>query len=119
MSDERLRIKLIGAGYEEEHILSLEREALLATYAEYLASGKPRAEPVGYDPTVERERLTFEREKWEVGRQETLSIAEFEKEKWEAEQEERRRREEAEQEDKKRREFLEQEQLNLKKQELQ
>ena len=43
MFDERLRIKLIGAGYEEEHVLSLEREALLATYAEHLASGKPRA----------------------------------------------------------------------------
>jgi len=37
MSDERLRIKLIGVGYEEEHVLSLEREALLATYAEHLA----------------------------------------------------------------------------------
>ena len=66
MSDERLRIKLIGAGYEEEHVLSLERETLLATYAEHLASGKPRAGPVGYDPTVERERLAFEKEKWEL-----------------------------------------------------
>jgi len=81
MSDERLRIKLIGAGYEEKHVLSLEREALLATYAEQLASGKPRAGPAGYDPTVKRERLAFEREKWE-----------FEKQKCEAEQEERRRR---------------------------
>ena len=36
MSDETLRIKLIGAGYEEEHVLSLECEALLATYAEHL-----------------------------------------------------------------------------------
>ena len=66
MSDERLRIKLIGAGYEEKHVLSLEREALLATYAEHLASGKPKAGPIGYNFTVERERLAFEREKWEA-----------------------------------------------------
>ena len=46
--------------------LSLERETLLATYAEHLASGRPKAGPVGYDPTVERERLAFEREKWEA-----------------------------------------------------
>ena len=78
MSDERLRIKLIGAGYEEEHVLRLEREALLATYAEHLASGKPTAGSVEYDPTVDRKRLAFEREKWEAERQ-------FEKEKWEAE----------------------------------
>jgi len=59
MSDERVRIKLIGAGYEEEHVLSLEREALLATYAEHLASGRPKAGLVGYVPTVERERLAL------------------------------------------------------------
>ena len=70
---------------------------MLATYAEHLASGKPKAGPVGHDPTVERERLAFEREKWEAERQ-------FEEKKWEAEQrkeeakgEERRCREEAEQ----------------------
>jgi len=49
--------------YEEEHVLSLERKALLTTYSEHLDNGKPRAGPVGYDPTVERERLAFEREK--------------------------------------------------------
>ena len=99
---------------------------MLATYAEHLASGRPRAGPVGYDPTVERERLAFEREKWEAEQQEKLRIAEFEKQKWEAEQrkeeaeqEERRRKEEAEQEDKRRREFLEKEQIDLKRQELQ
>ena len=87
---------------------------MLATYAEHLASDKPRAKPVGYDTTVEREQLAFEREKWNL------------RQKWEAEQEERRRREEAEQrkeeaeqEDKRRREFLEKEQIDLKRQELQ
>ena len=87
---------------------------MLATYAEHLVCGEPRAGPVGYDSTVERERWPLKK-KWEAKQQEKLRIAEFEKQKWEAEQEKRRRREEvkqrkeeAKQDEKRRREFLEQ-----------
>jgi len=40
MSDERLRLKLLAAGYDEEVVLGWDRENLLSSYAEVLASGK-------------------------------------------------------------------------------
>ena len=56
MSDERLRLKLVAAGYEEDVVVAMERETMLSTYAEFLASGGVRpgaAAQVGYDPDVE------------------------------------------------------------------
>jgi len=90
MSDERLRVKLISAGFDEDMVFGMERAELMTTYAELLASGKLKVSPgavvgVGYDPEVEKEKIAFEKQKWEV-----------EQRKWEAETEERRQREERE-----------------------
>jgi len=90
MSNDRHRIKLMAQGYEEDIVIGMEREELIATYAELLASGKLKVSPgavggVGYDQEVEKEKLAFEKQKWEA-----------EQRKWEAETEERRRREERE-----------------------
>ena len=35
----------------------------MSLYADVLASGKPKAGPVGYDPELEREKLAFEKAK--------------------------------------------------------
>jgi len=70
MSDERLCVKLISAGFDEDAVFGMERAELIATYAELLASGKLKVSPgavgtVGYDPEVEKEKLAFEKQKWE------------------------------------------------------
>ena len=55
MSDERLRLKLVTAGYAEDVVVAMERDTMLSTYAEFLASGGVRpgaAAQVGYDPDV-------------------------------------------------------------------
>ena len=49
MSNERLRVKLMAAGYEEDVVLGYEIDDLMSLYADVLASGKPKAGPVGYD----------------------------------------------------------------------
>jgi len=69
MSDERLRLKLVAAGYEEDVVVAMERETMLSTYAEVLASegvrpGAPAQ--VGHDPDVEAQKLAFEKLKWEA-----------------------------------------------------
>ena len=38
MSTERLRAKLIKAGYDEDEVFEMDRSELLSTYAEYLLS---------------------------------------------------------------------------------
>ena len=52
----------------------MEREIIMTTYAEVVATGGPKQTVVGYDPAIEREGLVFEREKWQADR-----------EKWQAE----------------------------------
>ena len=42
MSDERLQLKLVAAGYEEDVVVAMERETMLSTYAEVLVSGGVR-----------------------------------------------------------------------------
>ena len=72
MSDERLRVKLISARFDEDVVFGgMERAELITTYAELLASGKLKVSPgavggVAYDPEVEKERLAFEKQKWEA-----------------------------------------------------
>ena len=66
MSNDSLRVKLMAAGYEEGVVLGYERDDLMSLYADVLASGKPKAGQVGYDPELEREKLTFEKAKWET-----------------------------------------------------
>ena len=76
MSDERLRLKLVAAGYEEDVVVAMERETMLSTYAEFLASGGVRpgaAAQAGYDPDVEAQKLAFEKQKWEAEREERMA----------------------------------------------
>ena len=40
MSDDRLRVKLIAVGYDEDEVLALERQELLSRYAEVISSGR-------------------------------------------------------------------------------
>ena len=68
MSNDRLRIKLMAQGYEEDILIGMERNELIATYAELLASGKLKVSPgavggVAHDPEVEKEKLAFEKQK--------------------------------------------------------
>jgi len=63
MSNERLRVKLIAAGYEKDVVIGYERNDLLSTYAEIIASERIRTGPVTYDPEVEKDRLLFKRQK--------------------------------------------------------
>jgi len=121
MSNDRLRVKLMAAGYEEDVVLGDERDDLVSLYADVLASGKPTAGAVGYDRELERERLAFEKAKWEteqkrweaemeakrVEAEERKAEAEERKRKEEAEAEERKRREEREFEERKRKEEME------------
>ena len=80
MSDERLRLKLVAAGYEEDVVVAMEREttvfrSMLSTYAEFLASGGVRpgaAAQAGYDPDVEAQKLAFEKQRWEAEREDKL-----------------------------------------------
>jgi len=100
MSDKRLRLKLVAAGYEEDVVVAMERKTMLSTYAEVLASGgvRPGAPAqVGYDPDVEAQKLAFEKQKWEAEREERKAKREEKVRKEEAEREDKLRREEAEQ----------------------
>ena len=52
MSDERLRLKLVAAGFEEDVVVAMERKTMLSTYAEFLAGGGVRpgaAAQAGYE----------------------------------------------------------------------
>ena len=40
MSDERLRLKLVAAGFEEDVVVAMERETMLSTYAEFWRVGE-------------------------------------------------------------------------------
>ena len=111
MSNDRLRVKLIAAGYDEEIVMDMDQEVLQSNYAEILITGgdaKGGVGPtlVGYDPDVEREKLAFEQKRWEAEQEEKGQLAE-----------ERRRKEELEAAASERREQLEFEQLKLKQRE--
>jgi len=118
MSVERLRLKLVAAGYEEDVIVAMEKETMLSTYAEVLASGRVRPgapAQVGYDPDVEAQKLAFEKQKWEAKlrredaeREDKLCREEAKLRNEEAEREDKLRKEEVEREDKLRKEEAEQ-----------
>ena len=124
MSDERLRLKLVVAAYEEDVVVAMERETMLSTYAEVLASGGVRLgapAQVGYDPDVEAQKLAFEKQKWEdklrreeVEREERLRKEEAEQRRWEAEQ----RRWEADREERQGKELVEDERRQTEMQQL-
>ena len=84
MSNKRLRVKLMAAGYEEDVVIGYEKDDLLSTYAEIIASAIIRTGPVTYDPKVEKDRLLFESQKWKIEMEERKRKEEFKKQKWEA-----------------------------------
>jgi len=58
MADDRLRTKLVAAGYDEELVWSWERDEMMARYAEVLVEGakaKPVPAPVTVDKALLRE----------------------------------------------------------------
>ena len=82
MSDERLRAKLIEAGYGKDDMDLTEREELLALYADFLVQTQTRvsvSEPpapamgdnlppgdrVSGNPDLDREMFEFDKRKWE------------------------------------------------------
>jgi len=78
MSTEYLVLKLTKAGIDDEAILKMSREQLMAAWAELVATGKdkpaaavgtkavgPSAASVHYDPEIEKQRLAFEMQKYE------------------------------------------------------
>jgi hypothetical protein len=75
MSKERLVMKLIKAGLEEEAIAEISREQLVNAWAELVATGREQPKEalaaaasgkgLGYDVDLERQRLAFEMKKFE------------------------------------------------------
>jgi hypothetical protein len=96
MSTACLISKLIKAGWSEEEVEKLERPGLIKAWAELVATGKdhpPAAVTKGegaefkgpeirmcYDPELERKRLEFEMNRWEVEQAEKAKILAEEKE---------------------------------------
>jgi len=103
MWNEHLRVKLIWAGFDEEEVMGLACEDLMASYAEVMANPRPAVGPA-IDPELEKEKLAFERQKCEAEqkrlkaeREDKKRAEEFERQKWKAEQkrlQENKRREE-------------------------
>jgi hypothetical protein len=75
MSKERLVMKLLKAGLEEEAIAEMSREQLVNAWAELVATGRDQpkeafaaaaaGKALGYDVDLERQRLAFEMKKFE------------------------------------------------------
>jgi hypothetical protein len=75
MSKERLVVKLLKAGLEEEAIAEMSREQLVNAWAELVAAGREQpkealaaaaaGKALGYDVDLERQRLAFEMKKFE------------------------------------------------------
>jgi len=92
MSRERLRARLIKAGYDEDEVFEMDRSELLSTYAEYLLSP-----PIPESPEkVEGGAVGgMSAEEWEFRKQELeLKKQELEFQKQKEEKEEERRKEE-------------------------
>ena len=102
MSTERLRARLIKAGYDEDEVFEMDRSELLSTYAEYLLSppipeSPEKAEGGVVPPTagVSAEEWEFRKQESELKRQKEERLQrefEFQKEKQEKELEIRRQK---------------------------
>ena len=103
----RLIVKLSKAGFPEADLDKMDRPALIAAWAECVASGKEVPTPVpsqtfGYDADLERQKLAFETRRFEAQQNERADdIARQEKAQEKARLDEiQRRREEFEREEK-------------------
>ena len=71
----RLQHNLLKVGVDEDTVASLDRQQLMATWAQMVADGKDKPvegavasvgkAPIGYDPETERMKLQWEREKFD------------------------------------------------------
>jgi hypothetical protein len=106
MTDTRLVSSLVKAGVNSDEIEAMDRTAMLDRWATIVAAGGDKGNAagavgkaaIGYDVEFERERLAFEKEKWEAELQERARSAELqalqlqlEKEKLLAQQADRER----------------------------
>ena len=100
MSSVRLASKLLEAGVEEDKVQAMDRNQLMAAWAEIVLAGKDKpvaaASPLGYDPDLERQRLEFEIRKYEEEKEERRLKYEEEKEERRLRHEEERRLKERE-----------------------
>ena len=110
MSKERLVVKLLKVGLEEEAIVEMSREQLVNAWAELVAAGREQpkealaaaGKALGYDVNLERQRLAFEMKKFEreiALKEERLAAERRREEREAAEREERLAREVAEKEE--------------------
>ena len=68
----RLQHNLLSAGLNEESVTAMDRQQLIATWAQIVLEGKDKPlegapvaiNPTGYDPVIEREKLPWERKKF-------------------------------------------------------
>jgi hypothetical protein len=105
MSKERLVMKLLKAGLEEEAIAEMSREQLVNAWAERVATGRDQpkeafvaaaaGKALGYDVDLERQRLAFEMKKFES----EIALKKERLEREAAERKERLAREAAEKEE--------------------
>ena len=83
MSTEYLVLKLSKAGLDEDTILKMSREQLMAAWADLVAAGKDKPAAaaavavgtkshVAYDPELEKQRFQFEMRKYEDEKAERL-----------------------------------------------
>lgn len=81
LSTDALRLKLMRVGYEEDSVSVLAREDLMDMWVDIVAAGKDKPEgavapegkqSVGYDVEFERERLAFEKLKYEEEKHERM-----------------------------------------------
>ena len=81
MSTDRLRAKLLQADYDEEKVIAMSREQLLATYAEFLISGKAEAAAAASSASAELElkRQEIELRKAELAERAANRAAEAER----------------------------------------
>jgi len=71
MSQERLRLKLMATGWDEEVVVALDKE-LITRYVKLLANPQPVA-AVAMDPELEK-KLAFEKQNWEAEHQLSLEL---------------------------------------------
>ena len=64
MSTERLRARLIKAGYDEDEVVEMDCNELLSTYAEYLLSPPIPESPEKAEGGVSAEELEFRSRSW-------------------------------------------------------
>jgi hypothetical protein len=110
MSEERLVVKLLKAGLEEEAIVEMSRKQLVNAWAELVPAGREQpnealaaaGKVLGYDMDLERQRLAFEMKKFEreiAIKEERLAREAAEKEERLAAERKREEREAAEKEE--------------------